>query len=357
MATKPRYYTKVAIDKTMAEFRLIVGDRNIGKSYEIKKEGLTKGLYEGRPFVLIRRWRMDLESGGAVAYFKDFVKPDQSPNVIEVISKGDYNDIDCRAGEFTLIFRNEKGGIERRSKCVGYAVALTDSAHIKSRSYHLPSLFVFEEFVTETYYLPKEVDLLYSIISTIGRDEFIPVYMIGNGLSRSCVYFREWGMRNVARQKWGTIEQYAVETNYNQAIRTIAIELSDIHDPAKKLKGRESKVTGAKWYTHRIPREPSPIKELSLKMVYKGNFTYLLSFKVYEGKNYGIFISPKTTEVQKGTRLVCSDIHGVDTRYRCSIAFKGLTEREYKILAKHKNLIYFSDALTAEDWTAESVVL
>ncbi len=351
---KPTYYSKKAIDSTRAEIRMIVGDRGIGKSYDIKREGVDKGLNQGEPFVLIRRWRTDLESGGAVGYFKDI-----KPNTWLEWTQGVYNEIDFRAGEFTLLFRNENGVIERRSSCVGYGVALTDAPHVKSRGYLKPCMFIFEEFISETYYLPKETELFDSIISTIGRLEFIPIYMIGNGIerARSCVYFRKWGMKNVPRQKWGTIEEYSVESDYNQTIRTVAIELSAIRDPAKKLKGRESKNAGAKWYTKRIPKEPEVMKVISYCAVYKGNFTYLLTFKVYEGKNFGIFITPKTTPIQKGTRLICSDMDNVDTQYKCSIAFKGLTAREQALFTRHKNLIYFSDALTADDWSAEGVML
>lgn len=350
----PRYYHSTEIDKTKAEIRLILGPRKIGKSYDIKVDGANEGYSEGLPFVVLRRWAMDFEKYGAKDYMGDLTAEDWLE-----LTDGKYNELEAKAGEYRLIYRNaENWTIERRSDLIGYYMALTDAPHIKSRAYRRCGRIIFEEFMSESYYLPNEEAWLWSIVSTVGRGEFIPIYMIGNGISRSCLYFRSWNLKGIPRQEAGTIEHYSIEVDYDQTVRSLAVEVCAQRDPeGKDKKYRKSKDTRHIWQTHRIPKEPKAIKTLERAWVYKGNMTYLLTFKIYEGHNYGIFVTPKTTAIQEGTRVICKDIGLVDTAFRCSVGFTGLNEQEKLKLLRHRHLIYFSDSLTAEDWRAENITI
>ena len=348
------YYHSTAIDKTGAEVRLILGTRKIGKSFDVKVYGAIDGYKNKLPFVVLRRWAMDFEKGGASSYMGDLSADDWLE-----ITDGQFNELEAKAGEYRLIYRNpDNWAIEKRSHLIGYYIALTDAPHIKSRAYQKCGRIIFEEFMSESYYLPQEEEWLWSIVSTVGRGEFIPLYMIGNQISRSCLYFRSWNLKGIPRQEAGTIEHYTIAVDYDQTERTLAVELCSLRDSAgHDKKYRKSKDTRHHWQMHRIPKEPRAIKELEKCWIFKGNMTYLLTFKVYEGHNYGILISPKTTAIQNNTRVIVKDIGLLDTRYKCSVCFAGLTPIERAKLERHRHLIYFSDSLTAEDWKAEGVTI
>lgn len=349
-----RYYHSTEIDKTQAEIRMILGGRKIGKSFDVKVYGAIEGYTKKLPFVVLRRWAMDYEKGGAKGYLDDLTSDDWLE-----ITDGNFNELEAKAGEYRLIYRNpESWAIEKRSHLIGYYIALTDAPHIKSRAYQKCGRIIFEEFMSESYYLPNEEEWLWSIVSTVGRGENIPLYMIGNGISRSCLYFRCWNLQGIPRQEAGTIEHYNIPVDYDHTERRLAVEICSQRDPeGKDKKYRKSKDTRHIWQTHRIPKEPRAIKELDKCWVFKGNMTYLLTFKIYEGHNYGILITPKTTPIQAGTRVIVKDIGLVDTAYRCSVNFTGLSAIERTKLERHRHLLYFSDTLTAEDWRAERITL
>ena len=330
---------------------MVLGPRRIGKSFDIKADGLDIAFNTGEPVALIRRWSMDYDKGGALKYFGDITSSD-----IEEITCNQFNELDARAGEYRFIYRNEAGIIERRSHTVGYYLALTESAHIKSNAYKKCNRVIFEEFITETYYLPDEEDKLWSVVSTLGRGEFIPLYLIGNQITRASIYFRQWNLSGIPRQKQGSIEHYEIYVPYDSTYRTLAVELCAQRDPeGKDTKYRRSKDTKHHWQTHATARESEVLKVLRNPIVYLGNMAYLLTFKIYKGHNKGIFITPKTTTIQEGTTVVCKDSTLLNSDYRCSIGFRSLRPRDLERLKLHKDLIYFSDPLTAEDWRSEGI--
>lgn len=349
---KPNFYSKAEIDKTKCEIRIILGARHIGKSYDVKLDGLQCGLH-GKPFVLLRRWKTDLESGGAVGYFKDLKRED-----IMKLTDNMYNEIEFKTSEFKFIYRNEQNVIEKRSDVIGYGLALTDYAHVKSRQYLEPCFFILEEMMTETYYIPNEIDAFNSIVDTIARGKLVTIYMIGNMNDRiNNIYIRHFGLANVCRQKPGTIETYTFNDKYgSKTVRTIAVEISAIHDPDGRTKDRASVNAKVNWNVHAIAEEPEVIQTKNYCIVYKGIATYLIQFKIY-GKAHirGLYIQPKTSRVQKDTRVVCKSINELDVNERAVVGFARLPERELNIFNRHRSAIYFSDPITAEDWQHENI--
>lgn len=203
---RKKYWTATEILKHNATYNIVIGGRNLGKSYDIKNnQGLVKAWKSKKPtFMIVRRDDLECKPSHIESYFRD------SP--VEVITGGEYNTICAYGG--TIYFGNtdEAGKVKRGLPC-GYYIALKVAHHIKSESYPTVEDVIYEEFCPENgQYLPNECRRLMSLISTIARSRIIRVWMLGNTVSRINVYFREWNLSKSWKQDINTIIDYEFPT-------------------------------------------------------------------------------------------------------------------------------------------------
>ena len=88
---------------------------------------------------------------------------------------------------------------------------LSASEHYKSLAFPEIKSIVYEEFITNSYYLPDEPKLMLNFMSTVFRHEKGHVYCIGNKVSRINPYFGEWELTHIPKQKINTIDTYRVK--------------------------------------------------------------------------------------------------------------------------------------------------
>lgn len=208
---KQKFYSLDKILDINAQYNLIIGERSNGKSYAVK-EYILKEAYKGNKFAYVRRWKEETKVSDIELYFDDFVCDDKGQEKIREITNNEYTDISVYRGE--IFFANLDEQLHKiRGMSIGYYFALTTETHYKSLQYPQVSNMVFEEFITDSGYLPHEPQRLQRLVSTIFRRRTGKIFMIGNTITRSVPYFKDWQLRECITQKQGEIIVYKHKLN------------------------------------------------------------------------------------------------------------------------------------------------
>lgn len=351
MAKKKQvFYRLDRVLKTMAHYIMLLGERSNGKSYAVKEHCIEQAFNdENKKFIYLRRWGVDIKGDLIESYFRD------AP--VHAITKGDYEFISYYRRTLYLSNLDENEKVVR-GKVIGYCRELTGEEHYKSGSYLDVVNIIFEEFITKDSYLPREVQKLQSFVSTVARKRKITVFMIGNTISRICPYFSEWQLKNIPKMKQGTIDIYNKKTGQfdeetgEEEIVKIAVELCESSNTISSMFfGESSKMTttGA-WecgeYKH-LEEVITRYKTVHRMVIEYDGHRFLLSLLKRNG-NYIWYCEPKTTQIQKGTRIISNKIY---ENYYATTWFYPLNEFEqffFKLLLQDK--IAYSDNLTGSEF-------
>lgn len=217
---RKKFWTATEILKHNAVYNVVVGGRNLGKSYDIKNnQGLKRAWETKKPtFMIVRRENEDCKPSQIVSYFGD------SP--IELITGGEYNTVSAQSG--IIYFSNADpvtGKVTRGIPC-GYYVALNLAHHIKSEAFPTVETMIYEEFCANKY-LGDEPNKLMHLVSTVFRSRIGRIWLIGNTVSRINPYFREWNLSKSFRQEINTIIDYhfpTVDEDGNPTTVKISVE-------------------------------------------------------------------------------------------------------------------------------------
>ncbi len=159
-------------------FNIAVGARGLGKTYACKKRAIKRALDRGEEFVYLRRFQTELK------HVNTF-----------------FNDIRGEFPEWELSVDGRKArarpmGSDGKWTTIGYFLALTAGATLKSVSYPNVCTLIFDEFIIEEgtrHYLPAEVDTFLDLYSTIDRNnDRVKVFMLSNAVRCVNPYFIEW---------------------------------------------------------------------------------------------------------------------------------------------------------------------
>ena len=252
--SKQNYYRLEKLNDTIpANYHILLGERSNGKSYAVKERALLHAWhYDNNRFMLIRRWGLEIKATYIEQYFKD------AP--ITAITNGECDTVVCTAGKIYLAKSDQDTRKVIKIKHVGYYRDLCGEQHFVSQNFDDVTMVIFEEFISRDYYLPDEVRKLEQFISTIARRRLLPVYMIGNTISRVCPYWSEWQLTNVPKQKQGTIDLYEKITdqyddNGDQIIVRITVEYCENSGANSKMFfGASAKmITGGQWQVKDYP--------------------------------------------------------------------------------------------------------
>ena len=206
---QPEYYSLDKILELGANINMIVGERSNGKSYAALKRALERFWNYGFEFAYIRRYHKNINENVGVEIFNNLINNGE----IAKITKGEYNSIYYRAGQFRLSRINDETGKRETSETIcGYGMALEDCEEYKSRSFPLVGTIIFDEFATKKRYIYKEQEDWESILSTIMRkkdkDHLPEIFMLANTVNIYCPYYEFYGLKNAKNSKPGTIELY-----------------------------------------------------------------------------------------------------------------------------------------------------
>lgn len=265
MKRKQTYYSLHPLKSKNCQYNILYGERSPGKSYAVKYECL-KDAYEKKEYLIyLRRWREEIKVADVVAYFDDMVCDDEGNMRIYDLTKGKYTDVVVYMGKIWFANVDENGKKIRGNDIIGYFACLTGETHKKSLPFVSVYNFIFEEFITDTGYLPNEPRKLMKLVSTVFRRRQGRVWLIGNTISRNLPYFYEWNLEKCLTQKQGTImivHQKSAELDEygNNIIIDIAVEYCKRAVKTTTMlfgKGTESMVTG-EWETNSyliLPRD------------------------------------------------------------------------------------------------------
>lgn len=249
---KAEYYTLDRILSADCQYNVIFGERTNGKSYAVKRFVLEEAyVHDERKFVYMRRWREDISLNRDYMYWQDMVKDKSGNRCILDITNGEYDDISIYKGDIYFAHTDESGK-KIRGKKIGRIVVLTADTHEKSMAYVDYYNIIYEEFITDKGYIPNEVNTFMSAVSTILRRGEGRVFLVGNTIDRTCPYFREWELRDIAKQEQNTIDVYTVETDGENGTKDfikIACEFCDNIGKSSKLIFGNKMITKGEWYT------------------------------------------------------------------------------------------------------------
>lgn len=209
MKEKQEFYSLDKILELNANINMIVGERSNGKSYAALKRALERYWNYGLEFAYVRRYHKNINENVGVEIFNNLIANGE----ISKITRGEYNTIYYRAGQFRLSkIDEETGKRETAENICGYGMALEDCEEYKSRSYPNIGTIIFDEFATRKRYIYKEQDDWESILSTIMRkkdkDHLPEIFMLANTVNIYCPYYEFYGLKNAKDSKPGTIELY-----------------------------------------------------------------------------------------------------------------------------------------------------
>lgn len=327
-----------------ANYIICLGERSNGKSFAVKEYILRKCYEEKCEFTYLRRFELDAKDSVAIHYFGD------SP--ISAITNGEYSTIDVYRKTIYFANVNEETGKIVRGQKIGYVHALSGAEHIKSLSFPKVKYIDYEELVSmDGNYLYDEPNKLQHYISTVFRHRTDgKVFMIGNLISRICPFYREWGLeQGLKRQKMGEVKYYKIDET------VIAVFLTDSlnYNSGMFFGNIANNITKGMYETKTVPHLPKP------KFRYKTIYQFVLQYNEFKflcellqdsenGNNITWYVQPKTTDIQKKTRVI-SNQYNIDPWYRMN--FKDLTAKETEIMKMLFNeQVCYSDNLTGTEF-------
>ena len=295
-----KYYSLKKINSKNATYNVIFGERSNGKTYACLLQALTNYFDNGSQFAYIRRWSDDIAPKRMNNLFNAML------DKIEKLSAGEFHAIVYRSGVFYLANYNKNGKIiYNDDDVIGYAFNLSASEHNKANSYPKITTIIFDEFLTNKYYLPDEFILFMNTISTIIRQRTnVKIYMLGNTVNKFCPYFGEMGLTNILNQEQGTIDVYT----YGQSKLKVAVEYASNNKLLKKNNyyfafdnPKLKMITEGSWELSIYPHAPTKWKPKNI------TFSFFIIFNdltyqcdVINKDNFDfIFIHNKTTPIQR----------------------------------------------------------
>lgn len=189
------------------DIAFVYSGRNRGKSFNISALALwdawkTQGQVQ---FGYARRLEKEMKLTNIESYFEDkkeFIKDISNNRADGVLVRSD-------GIYFSKESKTENKVVKEPLFLIGKFFAITNAEQYKSLQYPRITRLIFEEVFTNGRYVSNEVDNVLSIISTIqrGRDNFT-AFLISNTISRINPYVQGLGLKNMTKQKQGTIDFY-----------------------------------------------------------------------------------------------------------------------------------------------------
>ena len=220
---RKRYYTVKEILKHEALINIVVGGRNLGKSYAIATHGLENSWDTKKAtFMLVFREDRQAKPSNVESYFAD--KP------ISVVTKGEYDTIIAKANRIYFAKLDINTGKAKAGLMCGYYLALNVASLYKSQAFPTVTDMIYEEYAPEDgKYLSNEPTRLMSLVSTVFRSRVGRLWLIGNLTTRINPYAREWNLSNHKKQAVDTIDDYYLpseDENGNPVTVKISMELA-----------------------------------------------------------------------------------------------------------------------------------
>ena len=300
--SKNEWYSRKRIDETGALYRMIIGERSNGKTYDVfKTQAIENYVKNRKKTAYIRRYDDDFKKGRAVKMFNDL----QANGFISKVTNRCWDRVVYRSNAWYLARLTDNGSIEHDVDPFAFGYALTQMEHDKGSSDPDINIVVFDEFLSRGYYLPDEFILFQNVLSSIirTRDDVV-IYMLANTVNKSAPYFKEMGINHIKDLKQGEIDTYTLPDGTIQ----IAVEYcSPVKAKSKKNSNfflfdnpHLNMIRNGGWEMAIYPHCPIKFKKENVKLSYVIEFEGDLlqgDIVAIDGVSF-TFIHRKTTPIQ-----------------------------------------------------------
>lgn len=353
---KKEYFTVKQLDKIAqdGDYIFLIGERANGKSYSVKSRCLLdcyesiKGNICYKQLAYMRRYDLDNKDSKCTAYFADMP--------IQEITDGKYTLVTVFRKDIYFGHMDDKGKVVRDVK-IGHTFSIGASEHEKSLMYPHMYNVIFEEVIAMTgTYLYNEPILFMHAISSILRDTRGKVYMIGNTISRMCPYYTEFNL-NAEHLKEGESNVILIDDENCEVMSKIVVHRckSSGYNSGMFFGRANESITRGQYITELYPHLKKKLKDYRVVytcvLEYDG-FKYLMNLIYYdEDRDYVWYVQPKTSEIQKDTRLITNNLNRGGRRI--TSRFNGITPQEDLIFRRlfDGTKVYYSDNLTGTEFT------
>lgn len=347
---KMKYYSSERIDKENAIYNIIIGERSNGKTYDLLKKAVENYTMKGKQTAIIRRYSVDFKGKRGKVMFSALVENGE----IFRLTKGEFTHVVYKSAQWFFAIRDEETDVDILSEePFAYAFSLSEMEHDKSTSYPKITLVIFDEFLTRGYYLPDEFVIFMNVISTIARErDTIKIYMLGNTVNTSSIYFTEMGLKHISKMKQGEIAVY----EYGESGLKVAVELCGEVGKKRQKKASDKlfafdnpklhMITNGAWEMALYPHCPKKYAQKDIL------FTYFIEFEIYRlqceiiriENDIFTYIHKKTTPLKdkENDLIYCTDF-STKPNYRRKIT-KPQTDFERKIVQFFiDELVFYQD--------------
>ena len=323
------------------QYLFLLGQKSNGKSTAAKNVCVEAAIKHGQLFAYIRRYANDIKNTKVISYFKNI----KGFNV-KTISGGEYDSITARAGEIYAINTTDKS----KKLLIGYYFALATYDTYSSLNYPDVKYFIFEEIQTLNGYLSNEKEKLDILVSTIIRDNGGTCFMVGNTMSNMCPYFREFQLTGIRTQELGTTDIYRCEDT------NIGVYLTAPCDDKESYQmffgAGSNMIKSGEWLARKqlkLEKDRDEYTTLYTCVLKYDDALFLMEFLRRNDTGAHLwFISKKTSEIQKGTRVIGNA--NIENELH-TYAFTPLNDNE-KIMFDYLKLnkIAYGDDLTGTEF-------
>lgn len=344
-----KYYDISRIKKVDAQYKILLGGRNIGKSYATKEDVIIECLLHDGQFTYLRRWDRDIKGTYVINYFNDL-----NWKKISEVSGKTFSAVYYWQGKIFLCNMDEDNKpIDKYH--IGYAHSLSQNERYKSQMFPRVLYTIFEEFITDQLYLQDEPSVIQEYVSTIYRERKATVYMIGNTISKLCPYFNEWNLGNILNMK---THEIAIFENTTEVISSegtvpivvkIAVEMCGAEGVFSKMAfgSAANMIVKNEWRQKTVPRLDKDItkdmKEVYHLFVLCDNLVFKMILCNYNHELFW-YVKPHTTEIKhKEKERIVSNIPTI-SRYQTN-GFIPMNDKEAIAftLIKNKKIFYCSN--------------
>lgn len=184
---KSGYIDYNAIFEPGIKIYMILGQRSDGKTYGAIADSITTFCKTGVPSAYIRRFAESTTK----SFMQDLTRP--HGNTIRKFTNGKYNASMYKSKRF--YFTNLGDDPETSKNPFLYAYALNTWENAKGADSGAFHNVIFDEYVSQSKYLPDEYRIFENVLSSIlrTRDES-RLIMLGNPINQICPYFDEFNI-------------------------------------------------------------------------------------------------------------------------------------------------------------------
>ena len=224
---------------TNGEICLVLGAKDIGKTFGLRKKCIERWIKVRETFCEICRTKAEVE---AVA-----------PNYFaKLVSEGCFKNYDFKTEKGCgYIARKVPEGERPDWQLICYFVALSSFQMEKKRTYVAPKRFIFDEAIIDTKdryhrYLPDEFLILANLLDTISRqqpgsDYHYNVYLLGNAVDLTCPYLRHLGINKIPSFGYSYYKDKTVLLHY---VEPWDAEDRRAHPPVGRMVGGDDEAKG-----------------------------------------------------------------------------------------------------------------